>query len=91
MINKLDADHFDILIVLNGVICSLQDSSGQEKDWLAGSTRGMIRIQRMKTQCKENLHRGKAEIAQYGCEKVGSNKWSVGKERNPTGFKNRHC
>lgn len=39
---------------------------------------------------KENLYRGKSEIAQYGCEKLGSNKWNVGKERNPTDFKNTH-
>lgn len=79
------------------MICSPQESLVQEKDWLASSTREIIRIQRVKTQCtergqasKENLHRGKSEIAQYGWEKVGSNKWSAGKERNPTDFKNRH-
>lgn len=39
---------------------------------------------------KKNLHRGKSEITQHGWEKVGSNKWSVEKERSPTDFKNRH-
>lgn len=57
----------------------------------------MIRIQRMKTQCTERdkparkiFTEVKVETAQYGWEKVGSNKWSVGKERNPTDFKNTH-
>lgn len=83
--------------MLNGVICSLQESSVQEEDWLAGSPREMIRIQRMKAQCTERdkparniFTEGRVEIAQYGWEKVGSNKWSAGKERNPTDFKNTH-
>lgn len=57
----------------------------------------MIRIQRMKTQCTERdkparkiFTEVKVETAQYGWEKVGSNKWNVGKERNPTDFKNTH-
>lgn len=51
----------------------------------------------MKTQCTERdkparkiFTEVKVETAHYGWEKVGSNKWSVGKERNPTDFKNTH-
>lgn len=51
MINKGAADHFESLIVLSDLHTSRIFRTA--KDWLASSTREMIRIQRVKTQCTE--------------------------------------